>query len=342
MSRTNIASLWNPPVWINGIAERVTTRPGLINSGILISDPEITLAASGPGTKIEIPFVKEVHIDDAPQVEDNDAVFGSVSSGQQTAAILNREVGIGRTALSKAVSGVDGLRLGFDFIGDNRLRNRQKTLLSMLRGIFGIAAAPNAGTAAFKALRKDIFIEAGGSAAAGNLFSGDAFLDTLQLLGELKEVMQGAVIVTHSVIETAMTKQDDIATIRDSAGEIVTRTYKGQMPVFLSDALVRAGATSGFVYETYILLPGSVAYGEKPQVPDVGEAASLQYLEDASKNNVGVIDRTRFIMHPQGAKWGGTPAGQSATNAELATEANWTSPLADIKNARILCLRTNG
>lgn len=340
-AHTSIADLWTPAVWIPGIAERLTTRKSLINSGICVRNPYTAEAVAGPGTKVEVPFIREVHVDDAPQQENNDVTVSSLASGKQTIAILNRRWAVGATALSKAVSGADPLGSAFNFMADNRLRQRQKTLLSILRGVFGNAAAPGAGAAAFKAMRRDIFLEAGAAPAAGQLFSSDEYIKSLGLMGEVKDMLDGCVIVCHSAIEQAMLLQDDITVVRDSEGKPRIQTYKNA-PVFVSDLLYRAGATSGMVYDTYIFAPGAVAYDEAPQTSNVGDVASLVKIEDGKQNNVAFADYTRFCMHPQGASWAGAPAGQSATNAELATEGNWTLALNDIKNARIVCLRTNG
>lgn len=340
-AHTTVANLWTPAVWLKGLVERLTTRLSLINSGILVTHPDIKAAAEGGGVAVEIPFVQEPNIADSPQQENNALTISNLASGRQTAAVLNRRWGIGATALSKGVSGIDPLASALDMITDIRLRQRQTTLLSILRGVFGFSDGPGAGTAAFKPLRRDIFSETGASPTADKLFSSDEYVKTLGLMGEVKDTLDGCVIVCHSAIEQAMTLQEDIATVRDSEGKARVIMYKGAK-VFVSDQLVRAGTTSGFVYDTYIFNAGSVAYGEKDQTSEVGDIATFYPIVDTSFNNKGFADYTRFILHPQGAKWGGTPAGQSATNAELATAANWTLAFADAKNAKIVCLRTNG
>jgi len=342
MAKTNIANLWNPDVWINGIREKVTQRPSLINSGLVIRDPLIDEAAAGPGTKVQVPFIKEPNFDNEIQVEDTAPTINNLTSGKQIATILNRVSAIGNTALSKAVSGADPLNTALDIIADLRLRQQQKTLLAILRGVFGNAAAPGGGSAAFKLLRNDIFLEAGLTATAVNLFSSNAFIDTTSLLGEVKDKLLQGIVLMHSVVAATALKQDSIAYVRDSEGRVILQTYKG-IPLFINDLLTRAGTTSGKVYDTYFALPGSIASGDKPQVNEVGEVASLLIdRSDVAKNNVAIYDRTRTIFHPQGAIWGGTPAGQSATDAELAVEASWTLALNDIKNVGIVCLRTNG
>lgn len=341
-AHTAIADLWVPSIWMPGLAERLTKRKSLINSGILLPDERFTEVANGPGTKAEIPFLKEPDIADAIQAENSDLTISNLVAGSQVCTILNRRMGVGATALSRAVTGTeDPVTAALNFITDIRLRNRQATLLSQLRGVFGFAAAPGAGAAAFKPLRRDIFSETGAAPTSEKLFSSDEYIKTLGLFGETMDDLEGFRIVCHSDIGTAMLLQDDIAFIEDSQGKKIVTHYKGAQ-VFYSDLLVRAGGVSGKVYDIYVFRPGSVAYGEKKQSNQVGEVATFYKIEDQSKNNVGFADYTRFVMHPQGATWKGVPAGQSATNAELATEGNWELALADVKNVRIACLRTNG
>lgn len=342
MAHTNLANLWTPDIWINGLRERVTTRTSIINSGLVVRDPLIDEAASGPGIKAQIPFIKDPNFANEIQVENTAPTINNLTSGKQIAAILNRVSAIGNTALSKAVSGADPLSAALDIIADLRLRQHQTTVLNILRGVFGFASTPTGGSAAFKSLRNDIFLEAGATATAANLFSSSAFIDTTSLLGEVKDKMLQGVVLMHSVVAATALKQDSIAYVRDSEGRVILQTYKG-IPLFISDLLRRAGGTSGYVYDTYFALPGAIASGSKPQVAEVGEVASLLIdKSDIAKNNIAIYDRTRTIFHPQGAAWGGTPAGQSATDAELATEGNWTNALNDIKNVGIVCLRTNG
>ncbi len=339
---TAIADLWTPDVWIPGLAEQSTVRPSLINSGIAVRNAQLTEVASGGGITANVPFFKEPNFADEIQVQGTAPTKNVLTSGKQIAPILNRVSASSYEALAGGVSGTDPVAYALNVMAGIRLRQRQTALLNILRGVFGNAAAPNAGSAAFKANRSDIFLEAGASPAAGQLFSSDAFIDALSLLGEAgDEVATDGVIVCHSLIAAGMLKGDDIDYFRTSEGLPMLRRYKG-MAVFVSDLLKRAGGTSGSVYDTYAFLPGAVGTGDKPQTNVIGDVASLTTKDEASTNTNEIYDRTRFVLHPQGAKWTGTPAGQSATNAELATEGNWALAYGDVKNVRMVCLRTNG
>jgi hypothetical protein len=74
---------------------------------------------------------------------------------------------------------------------------------------------------------------------------------------------------------------------------------------------------------------------------DVIDVASLQLDLEKGKNNASIYDRTRFLLAPAGVKWVGTPAGQSATNAELQTIGNWTLQFQSANRVGVCMIRTN-
>jgi hypothetical protein len=55
-----------------------------------------------------------------------------------------------------------------------------------------------------------------------------------------------------------------------------------------------------------------------------------------------IYDRSRFIIHPNGMRWTGVPAGQSASNSEFATAGNWALDYETSDRVGITCLRSNG
>lgn len=349
---TKIADLWVPEILAEGMKEAVVERAAFLDSGVVASDPIVVQAAGGPGTSIQIPFVIDPNHDDQLQQEDTAPEMRKIGSGLQVAAIFNRVSPLGATALSGVVSGVkpggDILRALLDAVQGLRKRQRNRLVLAQLQGLFHTASAPAANTGAWKGLRLDQFLEDGATPLAANLADSEMFLDAITLAGENAGYFRGGAILMHSVIANALNKQDQIDTIRNSQGEIVYQSWKG-LTVVQSDKLVRDGGTSGKVYTTFICGLGSIAMGDKPQQvgsqsSPVIDAASLNIVADVTKNNISVYDRTRFIIHPQGAKWTGTPADAAAgpSNAEVATNTNWALGANDVKNVRIVCVRTNG
>ena len=341
MPRTVIADLWAPSIWIPAAQESFASYPALFNSPAVIKNAEFDVIASGAGTTVNVPFFKDITDQtDSVQAENAAPTIQNIGGGQMIAPMLNRETANGVTALAKQVSGADVVAGITGQLGIRRVKQRQATLVSILRGLFNFAGAP-AAAAPLSAVRKDVSLEAGASPAAGQLFSPANFAATIGLLGENQDSVQGGALWIHGDIYASLKAADPTQFDRPSNVPFVLETYKG-IPVYVSNLLRRAGGTSGFTYDSYIFARNVVAYGEKEQIGDKIDTASLNYDMEKSTNNDVIYDRTRFLLHVNGAKWVGTPAGQSATNAELATNTNWNLVLTSADRVGVAQLRTNG
>lgn len=343
MSLTTIANLWAPPVWLRGIDEGMDKFPAFWNSNCVVTTDDAQSIASGPGTSATMNYFPDFsETDDEIQVEDTAPGVNGLTSLSGAVPILNRVLSFGATALSAQVSGEDPLRKITDVIAQARLKNRDKTTIAVLRGIFGAGAtAIGSNTGVLKSMRVDLATEAGSGATAANLMSVDAFIDAKALLGELQQQLIFGAMFVHSTVLAALEKADVTAFKEVSKGPYTLRTYR-DVPIILSDRLVRNGTTSGKVFETYLVTPGRFATGAKPQAGDSLDVASLQFFIDRAKNNGTIWDRTRFVLAPQGIKWTGNPAGQSATNAELQTVGNWSLAMSSAQRFGAVCIRTNG
>ena len=367
MAATTIANLWTPDEWIQGANERMNTLPSLISSPIVKRVPEFDALAAGGGVSVNVPYFRDItDQDDAPQIEGSAPTIQNLTGGKQIAPVLNRATGIGVTGLAVSVSATErqmGDTNGGDPVANilsqiavRRQKQRQKTLVNILRGIFGFSAGPSAATGALYQVRNDVFLEAGANPASNQLISPFAFADTLGMLGELADTTLGGGILMHPLIRVALIKQDQIAFEHYSlqsgtllsgpaavAGGAQTEFYKGYR-VFVSNLLVRAGTGGGYVFDTYIFGAGVFAWGEKPQIDgaQAADAASMRLWVTPDTNEEDFYDRCRFILHPNGIQWKGTPGGQSASNAELATAGNWALDYTTADRCAIVCLRSNG
>ena len=333
---TQIADLWVPEIWIPGISEKANKMPGLLNSPAVVKSPQFDDYASGPGETINLPNFKDItDTADGIQVEDTAPTPSKLTSGKQVAPMLNRVSSFSATALSASVSGSDPVGEILMGIAGARLKQRQTSLVYILRGAFATALA---------AIDNSIHNEEGTAAIAANLIDVDALIDTMSLLGELADHSAIGAIWVHPIIRTALLKQDENSFERTSEnGRLVLETYKG-IALYVSSSLSRAGTTDGTVYETYLMGRNVIARGEKPQTTaqDQIDAASLLIDLDKGKNNMTIYDRTRSIVHPAGMRWTGTPAGQSPTNAELATAGNWALAFSSADRVGIARITTNG
>ena len=358
---TNIAALWTPDIWIRTLNEKMNTLPSLISSPIVKRTPEFDALAAGGGTQVHLPYFRDISDQaDAPQVEGAQPTLQGLGSGLQIAPIMNRESGLGATALAAVIIGagetpVEGI---VSQLAVRRQKQRQVTLVSILRGIFGFNNQPNdqgaAKAAALAAVRNDIFSENGANPASNALISPFNFADTIAKLGELADTTLGGGILMHPLIRAALIKQDQISfkhyseqagtLITGDAGKTVQLEYYKGYRVFVSNLLFRAGANSGYVFDTYIFAPGVFAWGEKPQVDgtQIVDVASLSFFNDPRINQSEIYDRSRFLLHPNGVRWIGAPAGQSAANSELILASNWQLDYITADRCGIVCLRSNG
>jgi hypothetical protein len=75
-----------------------------------------------------------------------------------------------------------------------------------------------------------------------------------------------------------------------------------------------------------------VAYAECPAKTPV------ETDRDVLQGHEVLVNRREFLLHPVGLSWIGTPGGESPTNAEYATGANWRMEFQDPKNVRMVKL----
>lgn len=348
MAIATISNVWTPDIWINGMREKQATFPSILNSGIAVTTPTFDQIAGGAGVNANIPFFKDItDQSDEIQVEDTaPTTINGITSGLQIAPILNRVTKNSCTALSSQVSGADVVGEFTSALVARRMKQRDATLIALLRGAFAALGA-NGATAALSGVRLDAFDESGNDATADQTMSADLFITAKALMGELADDLSGGALLIHPNVLATLEIADSQSFFPgvQSGLPFTVRTYRG-VPIFTSERLVRAGDTNGYVYDSYLFAKGVVAKGEKPQIGgDAGnpaiDVASLNYYPDVDKNNERIYDRTRFVMHLNGMKYNGTPSGQSATNTELGVAADWSYVYSTQNRAGIVCIRTN-
>lgn len=350
MPLAKLSDLWTPAIWIQGIREKTATMPSALNAGVAVRSAQLDEIATGGGLTANIPFFKDI-TDQADEIQVEDTgptVVNGITSGLQVAPILNRVTKNAVTALAAQVSGSDPVAEIETSLANRRMKQRHTTLVAILRGIFGTGATAANAAGALSGVRlggvtAERFDETGIDATSAQLMSPDMFIDAESLLAERSDDLSQGAFICHPNIRAALKKLDAL-NFKDgvpSGQPFTISTYRG-IPIFVTSALVRAGTTNGFVYDSYLLSRGCIGWGEKAQAGDTVDAASLSYFEDKDKNNEVIYDRSRFILHPNGMKWIGTPAASSASDAELQTAANWNLVLSSATRAGMVAFRSNG
>ena len=123
------------------------------------------------------------------------------------------------------------------------------------------------------------------------------------------------------------------------------RTFQGRRVVVDDGLPVRAGATDGLVYTTYLFGPGAFAKGsarleEKPLQGGFG-TEGVELARVPLDSDTVLINRRRYILHPRGVKFtSASVAGDTPTNAELEAAANWVRVFEN-KNVRLVAITHN-
>jgi len=163
--------------------------------------------------------------------------------------------------------------------------------------------------------------------SASTRLNGATFVDATVRLGDRGDRLTA--VAMHSATEAALRKLDLIDFVPDSEGKAQIRTFQGRRVVVDDNLPTRAGSTDGTVYTTYLFGPGAFAKGAAPLsgAPGAGGIGTegVEFYRDALASDSDLINRRRYILHPRGVKFNSASvAGDSPTNAELETAANWT------------------
>jgi hypothetical protein len=137
--------------------------------------------------------------------------------------------------------------------------------------------------------------------------------------------MNGVAIFMHSNTYNFLLSTDYVSFQRISTQTFGFTTYLGY-PVIVDDTLpVRVGTTSGHVYTTFLVKQGGIRFGysqpknatEIFRAPLVGNGGGADQL----------FQRDSFAYHVTGMSFTGSAAGDTPTDAELATANKWTQVL---------------
>ncbi|MBS6509747.1 MAG: coat protein [Paraclostridium bifermentans] len=311
---TKIADVIVPEVFNPYVIERTAELSALVKCGIIVKDKELDALALAGGRLINMPYWKDLNGDDEV-LDDNGALTpGKITAGQDVAALLMRGKAWSVNDLATALSGDDPMKAIGDLVAEYWARQRQKTLLAVLKGVF--ASSTMSGNV------HDI------SSLEGDLakINGTSFIDAKTKLGDASDKLTA--VAMHSTVFAELEKQNLIQYIPNSQGVVDFPSYLGRK-VIVDDGCPK----DGDVYTTYLFGQGAIGQGNgAAPVPTETDRDSLAG-EDI------LINRQHFILHPRGVKFTDTSvAKKSPSNAELANQVNWDR-VYENKNIRIVAFK---
>lgn len=298
MAVVKISDILTPDVWNAYGAQRTAELSAFWASGIVAPMDGITLP-NGGGT-INIPHFGDL-TGDAEVLSDSAALTpGNITAAKQVAAIIGRGRAWGANDLATVFAGADPAAAILDRVAEYWSRQMQAELIQILSGVFSAAS--------MSGLISDI---SAGASETVRAFNASTFIDATQLLGDAKSNVSA--VAMHSATEAYLAKQQLIV-YETTAGKSDRISYYLGKRIIVDDGLPVAAGT----YTSYIFGAGAVGYAEGV----VGDKDIENDRDILAGENVFTM-RRRFILHPRGIKWQGTPAGDFPTRTELSTGTNW-------------------
>lgn len=314
MAATKISNIIVPEVFNPYVIERTAQLSKLVKSGIVVPSAELDALAMAGGKLINMPFWKDLTGDDEVLSDSGALTVNNIDSGKDVAALLMRGKAWGVNDLAKAISGDDPMGAIGDLVAEYWARMEQKTLLAVLKGIFGAAS-----------MSKNVHDISGGLEEAAKI-SGASFIVAKNKLGDNSDKLTA--VMMHSDTFTALEQQNLIQYIPNSQGVVEFPTYMGKEVIVDDGCPVETG-----VYTTYLFGKGAIGKGNgQAPVPTETDRDSLAG-EDI------LINRHHFILHPRGVKFtNSSVSGSSPSNTELENQANWER-VYEPKNIRVVAFK---
>lgn len=307
MTNTKIADVIVPEVFSPYVIEKIQEQSALYRSGIAVANPKLNDLITGGGKTITIPAYKDLTGRSQVLSDEEALTTNKLATKADIAHVLYRGNAWSSNELAGALSGTDPADVVASLVADYWVREEQAILVDVLTGAFG---AENMAE-----------LTAGGDTA---IYNGDLIIDAQGKLGDSAGKLKG--FVMHSAVRNDLLKKDKTAfqTWRENGVEY--NKYLGY-DVIVDDTCPVANG----VYTSYLFAQGAVSLG-------TGSPSALTLTEtdrDSLASNDVLINRRALVVHPNGMKWIGTPAGVTPSDEELKNGANWTR-VSDVKNMGIV------
>lgn len=316
-----------PQLFLEYQQEEIQDRNALVNSGLMVTNDAIQAEFAKGGKTIDLPFFGDLS-GDSEVLDDTVGLTPSVLAGDiQTGVRNSRGRAWSASDLAGELAGSDPMQAIARRTGQYWVRDMQKVMINVLRGLFA-SGGP--------------LVSSHSVGGTGTALSQGLLVDAIAKLGDAGQELTG--VIMRSPVYYALMKLDLIEPAsttsqldtRLSAQRLELGTYLGR-PVFVDDTLpTEAGTGSGSgsaAHHTYFFGPGAFAYATAPTKTPV------ETDRDTLKGVDFLINRTHYLVHPNGISWTGNAAGNAPTNAELATGSNWSKVFTDDRNIRLTQLR---
>ncbi len=336
MARTGLFGgfSFDPEVFTGYISERDPINPQLITSRVVTPAPaSVANSLANENNVVTIRFYQPFNGDALNYDGETDNVPVALSGSKMTGMAYRRMKAWTEQDFTHELTGANDLSNIARSIGAYQAKENQKTLLSIFKGLEGVAA--------FSTHVNDIAMTAPGTVADTNRLGADNAIVAMQeALGDHMEEFQ--LWFMHSAVYTDLVRQGFANDVVIKAGKMdespFPRFFLGK-PVIIDDtATAVVNETTGKIeYHTYLCGTGLIMTAPvRIDVPN--------YVDYDAQTNGGVqklYTKWGRLLHPYGFSFNvESVSKESPTNAELANPALWTMKY-DSKNIPLVAFISN-
>ncbi len=331
MPGTTLQDVIVPELFNPYVVNRTMELSALLQSGIIANSTEFDSLASQAAPTVNMPFFEDLTGESEQVIEGTDLEDNKITSNKDVAAIIRRAKMWSATDLSAALAGADPMMAIGDLVARFWERDMQKELIAVLNGIFGTVPATTGDSASPAETRlASNLLDISTKSGAGANWSGSAFIDAEQMLGDAKAQLTG--ICMHSATEAYLKKQNLIETVQPSK-DVAFGTYQGKRVIIDDGCPAEKG-----VYTTYLFGAGAIALGNGSPVGFVPTETDRAKRKGSSVDYL--INRRTNILHPRGVMFTNASVAKTEgpSRLELANPANW-KPVYEPKQIRIVAFK---
>lgn len=328
MAGTKLTDVIVPELFNPYVINKSMELSALVQSGIVTNNSEFDKLASQAAPIINMPFFEDLTGESEQIIEGVDLTDNKITSNKDMACIIRRAKKWSATDLSAALAGKDPMRAIASLVSNFWVRDMQKELLAILKGIFGTIEDVDASTKETR-LASNLLDISGKTGDAAN-WSVNSFIDAQQLLGDAQS--QLTAVVMHSATWSYLKKKNFSDTERQSV-DVSFDTYQGKRVIIDDGCPVKSG-----VYTTYLFGQGAIALGNGSPVGFVATETDRDKQKGSGIDYL--MNRKTYIMHPRGISFtnANVDKTEGPSRLELADPKNW-KPVYEPKQIRIVAFK---
>lgn len=336
MASTVLADLdFNSNHYTNIMAGAFTNRRALLMSGILKEIPDTILNRDIKGYFAHIPHYSTLSGSSVQITTSLSSTINNLASYDNVAAWIEREKAWGADQMNVVAAGADPAEEIMRQIGEYWANELVRVAIQNLGGAF---------TTALLSLST-------GATYAGAPITLPGGVAARQLLGDNQDALQ-AVVMNSKVKSDALLAK--ILTELANTQGAVDGYNSGSIEMFLGSRVYASDQLSATasVYPTYFGAEGAVGFKFRNRNSSSQTNSNVSIINagglniEVEKARVSttaggqdlLISRASFFAHPMGTAW--TTATENPTDAQLATDSNWTKTATDDKLIKITQLLT--